>query len=322
MTAGIMRGRFAPSPTGYLHLGNVWTAFLCWLQVRQQGGKLILRIEDNDEQRSKELFRQAFLEDLTWLGLLWDEGPDTGGPAGPYTQQERYAVYAAALRQLQERGLLYPCYCTRARLQSIGAPHPGEQYLYDGHCRQMSLAERRQMTRTPSLRIRVPAAEIVFNDGVFGRKNAFLPATCGDFIVRRSDGMYAYQLAVSVDDALMGVTHVLRGADLLASTAQQIWLIRLLGYEAPAYTHVPLLVDSDGHRLSKRQNGITVRYLREQGIDSDTLLSYLAWRGHLLPDRRRYSLTGLKKRCDLQKLTAENIVIHKNLENYLSLFFP
>lgn len=151
-----MRGRFAPSPTGYIHLGNVWSAFLAWLQVRQAGGTLVLRIEDIDEQRSKPLFTQALMEDLHWLGLDWDEGPDIGGPYGPYIQQERYDRYAAALDTLKTAGLLYPCYCSRARLQAVGAPHAGEHTVYDGHCYGLSEAQRKQMTKKPSWRVHVP----------------------------------------------------------------------------------------------------------------------------------------------------------------------
>lgn len=222
-----MRGRFAPSPTGYIHLGNVWSALLAWLQVRQAGGTLVLRIEDIDEQRSKPIYTQALMEDLHWLGLNWDEGPDVGGPYGPYIQQERYDRYDAALEKLHKAGLLYPCYCSRARLQAVGAPHAGEHTVYDGHCYGMSEAQRQQMTKKPSWRVHVPARIISFTDGVYGTFHEDLACCCGDFVVRRADDMYAYQLAVSVDDGAMAVTHVLRGEDLLSSTAQQIWLMEL-----------------------------------------------------------------------------------------------
>lgn len=261
-----MRGRFAPSPTGYIHLGNVWTAFLAWLQVRQQKGTLILRIEDIDEQRSKPEYTQALLEDLAWLGLDWDEGPGKGGPYGPYIQQERYSLYEKALQELQAKHLLYPCYCSRARLQAIGAPHEGEHRLYDGHCYGMPGEQRRQMDRKPSWRVHVPHVSVSFTDGSYGPFSDYLPRVCGDFVVRRADGLYAYQLAVAVDDGSMGITHVLRGRDLLSSTAQQIWLMEVLGYTPPSYTHVPMLIDASGNRLSKRQQGITVRSLRDRGV--------------------------------------------------------
>lgn len=308
-----MRGRFAPSPTGYMHLGNAWTAFLCWLQVRQAGGTLVLRIEDIDEQRSKQEFAQALLEDLQWLGLNWDEGPGVGGQAGPYTQQERYDLYDSALAVLQHDGLLYPCYCSRARLQAIGAPHEGEQAVYDGHCYGMTDAERAVMKKTPSWRVHVPEMHISFCDGIYGFYDAYLPKSCGDFVVRRADGLYAYQLAVSVDDGMMGITHVLRGRDLLPSTAQQIWLIQYLGYTAPQYMHVPMLIDANGRRLSKRQKGITIRSLRDAGADRDSILSYLAYKSGMIPEARRHTLEELAQYCRLEALPKQDILIDEEV---------
>lgn len=304
-----MRGRFAPSPTGYIHLGNVWTAFLAWLQVRQQKGTLILRIEDIDEQRSKPEYTQALLEDLAWLGLDWDKGPGKGGPYGPYIQQERYSLYEKALQELQAKHLLYPCYCSRARLQAIGAPHEGEHRLYDGHCYGMPEEQRRQMDRKPSWRVHVPHVSVSFTDGSYGPFSDYLPRVCGDFVVRRADGLYAYQLAVAVDDGSMGITHVLRGRDLLSSTAQQIWLMEVLGYTPPSYTHVPMLIDASGNRLSKRQQGITVRSLRDRGVQADVILSALALAGGLVSERRLYHKGELLRLCNFQTMTTHDIVL-------------
>lgn len=304
-----MRGRFAPSPTGYIHLGNVWTAFLAWLQVRQQKGTLILRIEDIDEQRSKPEYTQALLEDLAWLGLDWDEGPGKGGPYGPYIQQERYSLYEKALQELQAKHLLYPCYCSRARLQAIGAPHEGEHRLYDGHCYGMPEEQRRQMDRKPSWRVHVPHVSVSFTDGSYGPFSDYLPRVCGDFVVRRADGLYAYQLAVAVDDGSMGITHVLRGRDLLSSTAQQIWLMEVLGYTPPSYTHVPMLIDASGNRLSKRQQGITVRSLRDRGVQADAILSALALAGGLVSERRLYHKGELLRLCNFQTMMTHDIVL-------------
>lgn len=304
-----MRGRFAPSPTGYIHLGNVWTAFLAWLQVRQQKGTLILRIEDIDEQRSKPEYTQALLEDLAWLGLDWDEGPGKGGPYGPYIQQERYSLYEKALQELQAKHLLYPCYCSRARLQAIGAPHEGEHRLYDGHCYGMPEEQRRQMDRKPSWRVHVPHVSVSFTDGSYGPFSDYLPRVCGDFVVRRADGLYAYQLAVAVDDGSMGITHVLRGRDLLSSTAQQIWLMEVLGYTPPSYTHVPMLIDASGNRLSKRQQGITVRSLRDRGVQADAILSALSLAGGLVSERRLYHKGELLRLCNFQTMTTHDIVL-------------
>lgn len=304
-----------------MHLGNVWTAFLCWLQVRQLGGTLILRIEDIDEQRAKKEFSAALMTDMTWLGLTWDEGPDIGGPAAPYIQQERYDRYDKALSALRQKGLLYPCYCSRARLQAIGAPHEGERIIYDGHCFGLSEQERLQIKKTPSWRVHVPDEHIAFCDGLYGMHEEYLPETCGDFVVRRADGLYAYQLAVSADDGVMGITHVLRGRDLLSSTAQQIWLIRLLGYEAPQYTHVPMLIDCSGHRLSKRQHGITVRQLRESGVDRDSMLSYLAYKGGLVRELKRYRLEELIHYGSLSTLRKTDIVVDDDVEKAIKAIF-
>jgi len=313
-----MRGRFAPSPTGYMHLGNVWTAFLCWLQVRRHSGTLVLRIENIDEQRSKKEYMQALLYDLHWLGLDWDEGPDIGGRQGPYVQQERYDLYKRVLHRLRQLGLLYPCYCSRTRLQSVGsAPHIGELSVYDGHCYGMSEEEKCRMTKAPSWRIHVPALNISFTDGILGLQKENLADTCGDFIVRRADGMYAYQLAVSVDDGAMGITHVVRGQDLLSSTARQIWLLRLLGYDVPQYTHVPMLIDEEGNRLSKRQQGITVRQLREQGVAANEILSYLAYQGGLIEHYENYDKTQLLQYCRFDKLTSSAVLIHSNLRQHI-----
>lgn len=308
-----MRGRFAPSPTGYIHLGNVWTALLCWLQVRQAGGTFVLRIEDIDEQRAKKEFEDKLVEDLRWLGLYWDEGPDIGGPCAPYIQQQRYASYDKAIAALRQQGLLYPCYCSRARLQTVGAPHAGEQAVYDGHCYTLTDKQRQAEHKTPSWRVHVPRETITFTDAVYGLQHEYLPRECGDFVVRRADGMYAYQLAVSVDDGMMGITHVVRGHDLLSSTARQIWLLQLLGFAPPIYMHTPMLVDADGHRLSKRQHGIMINQLRNQGVSADAILSYLAWCGHLVPQKRLYTLAELRDSCVLTALSTEDIVIPKDV---------
>lgn len=306
-----MRSRFAPSPTGYLHLGNVWTAMLGWLQTKKAGGILVLRVEDIDEQRSKTEYMTAFTEDMLRLGLTWDEGPDVGGPYGPYIQRERYGRYHEAIERLAGMGLIYPCYCSRARLQAVaGAPHDGDMPVYDGRCYGMSEAEREKNDKPPSLRVHVPDCVISYQDGVYGEQCENLRRNCGDFVVRRADGMYAYQLAVSVDDGAMGITHVLRGRDLLNSTGRQIALMRLLGYKNRIeYTHVPLLVDSEGRRLSKRQHGMTVRDLWAAGADSQQILGYLAYKGGLVDTPGRYGFGELVQRFDTAKIGRTDIFI-------------
>src|SRR3954452_54747 len=207
-----VRGRFAPSPTGHLHLGNIWTALLAWIHARQCGGRFVLRVEDLDPERSRPAFAQQQLDDLAWLGLDWDEGPDLGGPYAPYTQSERTAVYAAALERLQAQGLIYECYCTRAEVQAAAsAPHSDEaRRSYPGTCRNLTPAERQARLaagRRSSLRARMPEQPtlISFEDLVAGMQEEDVGQQAGDFILRRSDGVYAYQLAVVVDDAAMAI---------------------------------------------------------------------------------------------------------------------
>ena len=276
-------GRFAPSPSGRIHLGNILCCLLAWLSARQKGGRVILRIEDLDTARCPRRYGEQMCRDIQWLGLDWDEGPVIGGPSGPYEQSRRTALYQAALERLEAQGLVYPCFCTRAELHAASAPHREDgQVVYPGTCRGLTAeqaAERARRTgRATALRLRVPEEEITFIDGHMGEYGEWLPEDCGDFLLRRSDGMFAYQLAVVVDDAAMGVTEVVRGADLLASTPRQLLLYRLLGLEAPAFYHFPLLLGSDGQRLSKRNADAGLDTLGERYTASEILgkLAYLA----------------------------------------------
>ena len=255
----MIRGRFAPSPSGRMHLGNVMSALLAWLSAKSEGGAVVLRIEDIDPDRSRRAYALQMLEDFRFLGLDWDDGP--------YWQSERTAAYEAALAKLQAAGMTYPCYCSRAELHATQAPHASDGgFVYGGHCRNLTLAQRTELaqTRRAATRIRVPAETVRYVDGCRGPQAQDLAAECGDFILRRSDGAFAYQLAVVVDDAQMGVTQVVRGSDLIGSTPRQIWLHRLLGYEPPQYCHIPLLLASDGRRLSKRERDLDMGALRER----------------------------------------------------------
>ena len=276
-------GRFAPSPSGRIHLGNILCCLLAWLSARQKGGRVILRIEDLDIARCPRRYGEQMCRDIRWLGLDWDEGPVIGGPSGPYEQSRRTALYQAALRRLEAQGLVYPCFCTRAELHAASAPHREDgQVVYPGTCRGLTAeqaAERARRTgRAPALRLWVPEEEITFTDGHMGEDREGLPADGGDFRLRRSDGIFAYQLAGVVDDAAMGVTEVVRGADLLASTPRQLLLYRLLGLEAPAFYHFPLLLGSDGQRLSKRNADAGLDTLGERYTAPEILgkLAYLA----------------------------------------------
>ena len=278
----MVRGRFAPSPSGRMHLGNLFCALLSWLSVKSQGGEWILRIEDLDTDRCRPDYARQVEEDLRWLGLAWDEGGSTGGPDAPYFQSQRTALYEAALARLREMGLVYPCFCTRAQLHAASAPHREDGLtVYPGTCRGLTpedIARREAAGRRGALRLRVPEESIAFTDGHLGEVTEYLPTDCGDFLLRRSDGLFAYQLAVVVDDAAMGVTEVVRGADLLSSTPRQLLLYRLLGETAPAFCHFPLLLSSDGRRLSKRDGDLGLAVLRERYTPEEIVgkLAYLA----------------------------------------------
>ncbi len=275
----MIRTRFAPSPTGYMHLGNVWIAFLNWLWTKQQGGDIVLRIEDIDRQRCHEEYIRGIEEDLEWLGISYDEEPEGAYSYGRPLQSERFPLYQEILDRWEKAGEVYPCYCTRARLHSISsAPHEGEALpIYDGHCRELTEEERAAMTKAPSWRICMEETCESFTDLFCGTHERKLFPKADDFVVRRADGMVAYQLAVSIDDGAMGITHVLRGNDLLSSTYYQLYLLRKLGYQPPIYGHLPLLVDQTGVRLSKRQQGITIREMKESGRTAADILGKLLY---------------------------------------------
>lgn len=277
MAETAVRGRFAPSPSGRMHLGNAWSALLAWLAVRSRGGIIVLRLEDLDPDRCKRPLCDGVEEDLRWLGLDWDEGGSAGGDQ--YYQSHRGAYYQAALERLEQMDLIYPCFCTRGQLHAPNAPHRSDgEVIYPGTCRNLTAEERaeRAKTRRPALRIRVPDEEISFTDLLQGAFRENLARDCGDFILRRSDGVFAYQLAVVVDDALMGVNQVVRGSDLLTSTPRQIYLQQLLGYPTPEYCHVPLLCAPDGRRLSKRESDLTLAALRVSGVRPEEIVGRLA----------------------------------------------
>lgn len=363
-TSAAVVGRFAPSPTGRMHLGNVFSSLLAWLSVRSQGGKLVLRIEDLDDRARSGPWDALLMDDLRWLDLDWDEGP--------YYQTDRIDLYADAVRQLDDMGLVYPCFCTRAELHAASAPHASDGTpVYAGTCRGLTAAEvaARSKARPPALRLKVPPVQGIassrgpfesdapeskhskaeladfgnsmpreltfgdcsergvrggaalqdtadgtrggaalqgaagdvrgaaasrsaaggdagvmhFEDRTYGPQREVLAEECGDFLVRRSDGVYAYQLAVVVDDADMGVNEVVRGCDLLGSTARQMYLQDLLGYAHPSYAHVPLLVAPDGRRLSKRDRDCDMGVLREHFGTPGALLGRLAYVAGLVP---------------------------------------
>ena len=251
-------GRFAPSPSGRMHLGNVLCALLAWLSARQQNGEYLLRIEDLDAMRCPRSYAELIMDDLRWLGLDWD--------GEVLYQSNRSVIYAKYEQILREKGLLYPCFCSRAALHAASAPHLSDgRVVYAGTCRGLTTAqiEEKRRTRAPAVRVRVPGEKVAFTDRVFGAYCEDLTEMCGDFIIRRSDGVFAYQLAVVVDDALSGVNEVVRGVDLLSSTPRQIWLYRQFGFTPPDFCHIPLLCDHDGRRLSKRDADLDLGRLRQ-----------------------------------------------------------
>ena len=278
----IARGRFAPSPTGDLHLGNARTAILAYLWARSEGGGFTMRVEDIDRPRVREGLAQQQLDELAWLGISWDEGPDPRsgadvGARGPYRQSQRTAIYQEALAKLGDA--VYECFCSRAEIAAASAPHGPQDDgpRYPGTCANLSSAQRaeRRRTRAPSLRLRVPPGPVRFHDELQGLQELDPGATLGDFVLRRADGIFAYQFAVAVDDAAMGITQVLRGDDLLPSTARQILLYRLLGVPEPRWAHAGLVLSAAGDRLSKRDKSASLAAVRAAGHDPRAIVARL-----------------------------------------------
>ncbi len=277
------RGRLAPSPTGLPHIGHAATFWTAYQRCLKSEGVLVFRDEDLDPQRSKPEFADAMLEDLRWLGIRWQEGPDLGGPFGPYRQSQRRQFYFDAWRTLRDSGAIYPCTCSRKDLAlSASAPNEGDdEPLYSGHCRG-KIAEAMNYAEPAGVnwRFRVPDGETVrFDDQYLGPQSYIVGQDFGDFVVWRRDDVPAYQLAVVADDAAMQITEVVRGADLLKSTARQLLLIRALGLATPSYFHCDLLRDASGVRLAKRHDALSLRALREQGLTPEQVLARCGFQG-------------------------------------------
>jgi glutamyl-tRNA synthetase len=276
VAASPYRGRLAPSPTGLLHVGHACTFWTAYRRARKYGGTLVFRNEDLDPQRSKPQFAEAMLDDLRWLEIRWREGPDVGGPFGPYEQSRRREVYLESWRRLRDRGFIYPCTCSRKDLATAaGAPNEGDdEALYPGHCRQkIGESARHETPAGVNWRFLAPdGEEIVFDDLHLGPQRFVAGKDFGDFVVWRRDDVPAYQLAVVADDAAMLISEVVRGADLLKSTARQLLLLRALGLPIPAYYHCDLVRDESGMRLAKRHDALSLRKLREQGQNPQHVL--------------------------------------------------
>ena len=309
-------GRFAPSPSGRIHLGNLFCSLLAWLSARSRGGRIILRIEDLDAARCPMRYARQLEDDLRWMGLTWDEGGERpGGPNGPYYQSLRGELYAAALEKLRNMGLVYPCFCTRAELHAASAPHRADgQVIYPGTCRGLTPEEaaERALTRAPALRLRVPDREMAFRDGHMGECRENLETDCGDFLLRRSDGLWAYQLAVVVDDAAMGVTEVVRGSDLLSSTPRQLLLYELLELPAPAFYHAPLLLDAEGRRLSKRDHDAGLDDLRGR-LSPEEIVGRLAYLAGCNPSAEPRTPESLLPDFDWNKVPRQDVCIPREL---------
>lgn len=284
MTTASYRGRFAPSPTGDLHLGSAATALVAWLRARAAGGSLVLRVEDIDTPRVIAGCEAQQLEDLRWLGLDWDEGSDVGGQLGPYRQSERGAGYEAALASLAARGSTYLCDCSRREIASVAsAPHIGDEGpRYPGTCRRFGM-EPRRWKRPPAVRLMAPPRLLTIDDALQGEWTQDVEREVGDFVLKRGDGVYAYQLAVVVDDLAMQISEVVRGADLLASAPRQVLLAEALGGIPPTFAHTPLVLDADGARLEKRNPRHTLRGLRRDGVRAEMVVADLAVALGLVP---------------------------------------
>ena len=294
-------GRFAPTPSGRMHLGNVFAALIAWLSVRSRDGEMVLRMEDLDTQRTSAEYAETLRDDLRWLGFTWDRET----PA----QSQRSAVYDNYFEILREKGLLYPCYCTRSQLHSVNAPHLSDgTYVYPGTCRNLTEGERAAFHRAPAWRVVVPDRVWTVEDRIQGTYRCNLATECGDMVVRRADGVYVYQLAVTVDDGEAGVTEVVRGMDLLSSAPRQMYLQELFGFAHPEYAHVPMLLAPDGRRLSKRDRDLDLGILRQR-LSREELLGELAFAAGLIDQEVSVSLKELTKEFSWKKLSGDHIFL-------------
>lgn len=294
-------GRFAPTPSGRMHLGNVFAALIAWLSVRSQGGSLVLRMEDLDTQRTSEEYARLLREDLTWLGLDWDT------ETAPQSRRSR--AYEKYFDILRDRELLYPCYCTRSQLHSVNAPHLSDGvYVYPGFCRELTSEQQAGFGRKPAWRVKVPDKMWTVEDWGQGRYQSNLATDCGDFVVRRADGVFVYQLAVTVDDGEAGVTEVVRGMDLLSSAPRQMYLQELFGFPHPEYGHVPMLLSADGRRLSKRDRDMDLGYLRAH-CTPEALLGILAYAAGLTDMPEPVSARELAGEFSWERLRREAIYL-------------
>ncbi len=300
-------GRFAPTPSARLHLGNLMCAMVAWLSVKSRGGRMLLRVEDLDAARCPYMGENTkrMLDDLAYLGITFDDEP--------LFQSERFPIYETYFERLRKDGLLYPCYCSRAELHAASAPHLSDgQVLYDRRClRRFMEGIPAPAGRSPAWRVRVPDETITVHDLLAGTYSENLEKDCSDFVVRRSDGVYAYQLAVVVDDGLSGVTEIVRGNDLLSSTPRQIWLQRLFGFPTPVYAHIPLLTDAAGRRLSKRDGDGCMERVRTSYPSPEPVIGALAAALNLIPEPQPIKLSDLLPYFNFARLPRNAVSLPK-----------
>ena len=307
MTDKKLVGRFAPTPSGRMHLGNVFAALMSWLSPKSEGGDWILRMEDLDTMRTKTEYAELLRDDLKWLGLYWDE------ETAP--QSQRSDVYDRYFENLREKGLLFPCYCTRSQLHNVNAPHLSDgTYVYAGTCRNLTEEQRAAQKRLPSWRVMVPDREFRFTDLVQGDYRENLSTDCGDFVVRRADGVYVYQLAVTVDDGEAGVNEVVRGWDLLSSAPRQMYLQELFGFEHPRYAHIPMLMAPEGRRLSKRDQDLDMGALRTR-LKPEQLIGVLAHAAGLTETAAPISAMELATVFDWSKIEGRTEIVVTELNS-------
>ncbi len=291
-------GRFAPTPSGRMHLGNVFAALIAWLSVRSRDGEMVLRMEDLDTQRTSTEFAEILREDLNWLGLDYDRET--------LPQSQRTEAYDGYFDRLTQMSLIYPCYCTRSQLHSVNAPHLSDgTYVYTGTCRNLTAPPP---DRKPAWRVMVPDRIWTVEDKVQGHYELNLATECGDMVVRRADGCYVYQLAVTVDDGEAGITEVVRGMDLLSSAPRQMYLQELFGFPHPAYAHVPMLLAPDGRRLSKRDRDLDLGQLRKH-VSRETLIGTLAYAAGLIDRKTPISPNELAREFTWEKLKGDSIFL-------------
>lgn len=293
-----------------MHLGNAFAALLSWLSVKSQGGEMVLRIEDLDRSRCRPEYVDRLMDDLNYLGLTFDEGPLQGGRRGPYVQSERTDYYKAIFEQLYSSGMVYPCYCSRDELHAPNAPHASDgRVIYNGACRSMTARERAAKTRLPAYRLVAQDVDCCFTDGLYGPQRFGVKEEWGDFLIRRSDGVFAYQLAAVADDMAMGITEVVRGRDLLLSTAPQCQLYSMLAAMPPQFIHVPMLVAPDGRRLSKRDRDLDFAELRCVFPTSEPLIGLLLFWAGLLDRPQLISAKEAASIFTWDKVSKTDIVV-------------